>query len=63
LQRKPLNRLGINGPEDVKNHPWLRDFNFDDLLSKKITSPFIPANDDNFDANYTNSEWKDKNSE
>ena len=59
-----MNRLGINGPEDVKNHPWLRNFNFDDLLAKRIASPFIPpTNDDNFDANYTNSEWKDKNSE
>ena len=32
IQRKPLNRLGLNGPEDVKNHPWLRDFPWDDLL-------------------------------
>ena len=26
IQRKPVNRLGLNGPEEVKNHPWLRDF-------------------------------------
>lgn len=63
IQRKPLNRLGLNGPEDVKNHPWLRDFPWDDLLRQKITSPFIPPNEDNFDANYTNSEWRDQNSE
>lgn len=63
LQRKPLNRLGLNGPEDVKNHPWLRDFEWDDLLYHKMEAPFIPPNEDNFDATYTNSEWKDNNSD
>jgi len=23
IQRKPLARLGVNGPDEVKNHPWL----------------------------------------
>ena len=36
LQRKPLNRLGLNGPEDVKNPPWLRDFEWDDLLYHRM---------------------------
>lgn len=63
IQRKPLNRLGLNGPEDVKNHPWLRDFAWDDLLHMRTKSPFNPPNEDNFDANYTNGEWKDQNSE
>jgi hypothetical protein len=31
LQRKPINRLGLNGPEEVKNHPWFKDYPFDDL--------------------------------
>lgn len=26
IQRKPSNRLGFNGPEEVKNHPWLKNF-------------------------------------
>lgn len=63
LQRKPLNRLGLNGPEDVKNHPWLRDFEWDELLYHRMPAPFNPPLEDNFDANYTNSEWKDNNSE
>jgi hypothetical protein len=54
-----LNRLGLNGPEDVKNHPWLKDFAWDDLLHMRTKSPFNPPNEDNFDANYTNGEWKD----
>lgn len=28
IQRKPNNRLGSNGVEEVKNHPWLRNFPF-----------------------------------
>jgi hypothetical protein len=26
IERKPLNRLGINGPAEVKNHPWIKNF-------------------------------------
>jgi len=28
LQRKPGNRLGLNGPSEVRNHIWLRDFDW-----------------------------------
>jgi len=42
IQRKPLNRLGFNGPEEVKEHPFLKDVNWRDLLAKKLTPPFIP---------------------
>ena len=28
LQRKPGNRLGLNGPSEVKNHIWLKDYNW-----------------------------------
>jgi hypothetical protein len=49
-----LNRLGLNGPEDVKNHVWMRDFPWDDLLDQRIKAPFIPPREDNFDENYTN---------
>jgi hypothetical protein len=48
----------------MKDHPWFNDFPWDDLLKKKLLAPFIPPlNADNFDAKYTNSEWKDANSE
>jgi serine/threonine protein kinase len=63
LQRKPINRLGLNGPEEVKNHPWFKDYPFDDLLNNKIPSPFIPPNEDNFDHKYANDNWKDENTE
>lgn len=37
-----MNRLGINGPDEVKDHPWLKNFPWDKLLNKEIESPFIP---------------------
>ncbi|CAG9336240.1 unnamed protein product [Blepharisma stoltei] len=50
LKRKPEERLGFNGPQEVKNHQWLRDYNWKDLFSKKIEAPFKPGRkDDNFD--------------
>lgn len=63
LQRKPVNRLGLNGPEEVKAHPWFKDYPFDDLLNGAIPSPFIPPNEDNFDHKYANDNWKDENTE
>ena len=49
IQRKPQNRLGNGGVHEVKDHPWLRDFPWDDLAEKKVQSPFIPPKEDNFD--------------
>jgi serine/threonine protein kinase len=62
IQRKPINRLGLNGPLEVKEHVWFKNYSWDDLLNRKNPSPFIPPKEDNFDAKYTNSEWKDNNS-
>lgn len=44
-----MNRLGLNGPLEVKNHPWLRDFPWDDLYKGALKAPFIPPREDNFD--------------
>lgn len=63
LQRKPVNRLGLNGPEEVKDHPWFKDYPFDDLLNGRIEAPFVPPNEDNFDHKYANDNWKDENTE
>jgi len=66
LQRKPQNRLGLNGPEEVRNHPWFKNFNWDKLISREMESPFIPSNkEEHFDAKYANAAdpWKDENSE
>jgi len=29
-----MNRLGINGPDEVKSHPWLRTFPWEKLANK-----------------------------
>ena len=48
----------------MKDHEWFRGFNWDALYNKELKAPFVPPlSEDNFDAKYTNSEWKDANSE
>ena len=47
------------GAEEVKQHPWLRDFPWDDLEHKRLRAPFIPADADNFDQKNINEEWRD----
>lgn len=59
IQRKPQNRLGNCGAAEVKNHPWLRDFCWEDLENKRIAAPFVPPMEDNFDQKNINEEWKD----
>lgn len=41
--RKPQNRLGFKGADEVKQHPWLRELNWKKLFAKEIESPFIPT--------------------
>jgi hypothetical protein len=44
----------------VKNHPWLKTFNWTELKEQRMKAPFIPPlNKDNFDVGNSNSEWKD----
>ena len=63
LQRKPINWLGLNGPEEVKGHPWFWTYPWDDLLNHKIKAPYVPPDEDNFDAKYANDNWKDEDTE
>lgn len=43
IQRKPANRLGFNGPGEVKTHPWFKGFNWQKMYRKEMESPFIPS--------------------
>mmetsp|Transcript_21100 Transcript_21100/g.15439 ORF Transcript_21100/g.15439 Transcript_21100/m.15439 type:complete len:317 (+) Transcript_21100:166-1116(+) len=63
IQRKPTSRLGLNGPKEVKAHPWLKDFPWADLERGDLKSPFVPPNKDNFDVANSNGEWKDQEDE
>jgi hypothetical protein len=44
IMRKPMDRLGFNGIEEVKNHPWFTTVNWRDYYDKKFKSPFINLN-------------------
>lgn len=66
LQRKPGNRLGLNGPSEVKNHIWLRDFDWIALLEKRVDAPYKPDPlADNFDKAQAEcaDNWKEENPE
>ena len=52
LYRKPYKRLGYEGINEIKECNWFKNFNWDDLLNKKIMSPYIPKYGDNFDKKY-----------
>ena len=55
LERKKDRRLGNNGFKEIKEHPWLIDFNWDDLINKDMQPPFIPPqSDSNYDKKYCN---------
>ena len=60
LNVDPKKRLGsgVNGTENVKNHPYFKDIDWDALYNKKIQAPFVPVvNNDtdvsNFDIRFT----------
>ena len=52
IQRKPKNRLGKNDINEVLNHPWFDDFDWENCANKKLRAPYIPKYGDNFDKNY-----------
>ena len=52
IMRKPKERIGYYGIKELKEHKWMRNVNWDDILNRKIKAPFIPKNIDNFDKNY-----------
>ena len=54
LQRKPINRLGLRGSIEVKEHLWFKDFDWKGLYLNKLKAPFIPKQGDNFDHRYCN---------
>ena len=44
LNRDPSQRLGVNGAEEIKRHPFFaQHIDFEKLLQKKIRPPFKPS--------------------
>ena len=58
LIREPENRLGYNNINELKEHPWLKYYPWALIKDKKLPSPFIPENEDNFDKRYCESDEK-----
>jgi hypothetical protein len=42
LQRKQDKRLGINGIQELKNHPWFANYPWEKLAKKEMVPPFKP---------------------
>jgi len=41
IQRKPINRLGLNGALEVMNHDWLKTFPWEKLKNKGFKNPYF----------------------
>lgn len=65
LQRKPIQRLGRNGPDEVFAHPWLADVEWTKIRSKQLPAPFLPSHKDNFDPSVLSQSdpWSSANAE
>ena len=53
LSKDYKKRLGYHGFEEIKNHPFLKDFNYNDLLEKKIKPLYEPIIGDILEGNKT----------
>ncbi|CAD8049184.1 unnamed protein product [Paramecium primaurelia] len=55
IQRKPVNRLGFDGPDEVFAHPWFKNVDWDGYLTQQKQAPYkINSNSDNFDQKFAN---------
>ena len=52
LKRKKKFRLGSNGFDEVKNHPWFKDIQWDKIENCEFVSPIKIKEGDNFDEEY-----------
>jgi hypothetical protein len=56
--------LGLNGPDEVKAHVWLRDIDWQSLIDKRQQAPYIPSeSEENFDEKQANGpdKWMEEN--
>ena len=63
LQRKKEKRLGYNGIKELKEHLWYKNFNWDDLINKKMEPNWKPPYEENYYHNYKDEEKIGKETE
>jgi len=64
IQRKPANRIGNDGPEELKSHAWFKNYPWEKLLKKEIPSPFIPNEEEvEQKQSQANHAWDDEDAE
>jgi len=43
LERDPKKRLGVGGANEIKSHPFFSSIDWEKLVKREITPPFIPT--------------------
>lgn len=43
LKRRQEERLGANGINEIKSHPWFKDIDWQKFAAKKYPSPYVPV--------------------
>lgn len=59
ITRKPENRLGSKGFDEIVKHPWIKGENWSGIEKQELTPPFAPFIEDQFDPNRV-TEFKDE---
>lgn len=49
MEKNPAKRLGVNGAEEVKAHPWFQSVEWKLMLEKKVKPPLIPFSESEAD--------------
>lgn len=60
LSKNPRKRLGTKDSNEIKNHEWFKDIDFDELLSKKAKLDFVPNIESNAELKYVSKGIKKK---
>ncbi|OMJ78590.1 hypothetical protein SteCoe_21570 [Stentor coeruleus] len=58
IQRKPENRLGFHGADELKTHKFFKDFDWEELYNKQMKSPFVIDEENNFDYDHVMKRWE-----
>jgi serine/threonine protein kinase len=61
LEINPSKRLGAKGAEEVKSHPFFRTIDWDALINKCVTPPFLPNINDELDLSFFDKEFTEEN--